>query len=138
MRPYEQMVYAQLRIHPRIHPWDVEIQMNQQILARRPDQAIVNKNKKNCRILDFAVPADYLVKLEESEKRDKYLDLTRERKKLWSMKVTVIPIVTGALGTVTRELVQGLEDLEIRGQLETIPTTALLGSARLLRRVLET
>ena len=28
-------------------------------------------------------------------------------KKLWDMKVTVIPIVTGALGAVTKELVQG-------------------------------
>ena len=31
----------------------------------------------------------------------------------------VIPIVTCALGTVTKELVQGPEDLEIRGQVET-------------------
>ena len=31
------------------------------------------------------------------------------------MKVTVIAFVIGALGTVTRGLVQGLEDLEMRG-----------------------
>ena len=31
------------------------------------------------------------------------------------MKVTVIPIVVGALGKVTKGLIQGLEDLEIRG-----------------------
>ena len=31
------------------------------------------------------------------------------------MRVTVMPIVIGALGTITRGLVQGLEDLEIRG-----------------------
>ena len=54
------------------------------------------------------------------------------------MKVTVIPIVTGALGTVTNGLVQGLEDLEIRECEKTIKTTALLRSARILRRVLET
>ena len=35
------------------------------------------------------------------------------------MKVTVIPIVFGKLGTVTKGLVQGLEGLEIRGQMET-------------------
>ena len=34
--------------------------------------------------------------------------------------------------------VKGLEDLEIRGQVKTIQTTALLRSARILRRVLET
>ena len=88
--------------------------------------------------MDFAVPIDHGVKLKESEKKDKYLDLARELKKLYNMKVTVIPIVIGALGTVTKGLVQGLEDLEIRGRVEIIQTTALLRTARILRRVLET
>ena len=35
------------------------------------------------------------------------------------MKVTVISIVVGALGTIPKGLVKGLEDLEIRGQVET-------------------
>ena len=57
---------------------------------------------RTCRIVDFAFPANYRVKLKESENRDKYLDLARELKKLWNMKVTVIPIVISALGTVTK------------------------------------
>ena len=65
------------------------------------------------RIKDFAVPVDHRVKLKESEKSEKYLDLDRELKKLWNMKVTIIPSVIGALGTVIKGLVQGLEDLEI-------------------------
>ena len=52
--------------------------------------------------------------------------------------MTIIPIVIGEFYTVTKGLEQGLEDLEIRGQVETIQTTALLRSARILRRVLET
>ena len=43
---------------------------------------------------------------------------------MWNMKVTVIPIVIGALGAVTNWLVQEREDLEIRGQVETIQTIA--------------
>ena len=54
------------------------------------------------------------------------------------MKVTIIPIVFDTLGTVTKGLVQRLEDSEIRGRVEIILTTALLRSARILRRVLET
>ena len=77
-------------------------------------------------------------KLKESEKKDKYLDLSRELKKLWNKKVTVIPIVIGYLGTVTKGLIKGLEDLEMRERVETIQTTMLLRSARILRRVLET
>ena len=83
--------------------------------------------------MDFAVPADHRVKFKESETKDKYLDLARELKKLWNMKVTIIPIVIVALG-----LIKGLEDLEIKGRVETIQTTALLRSARILRRFLET
>ena len=54
------------------------------------------------------------------------------------MKVTILPIVIGALGTVTKGLLKGLEDLEVGGGVETIQTTALLWTARILSRVLET
>ena len=58
--------------------------------------------------------------------------------KLWNMKVTIIPIVIGAFGTVTKGLLKGLEDLEVGGREATIQTTRLLKTARKLRRVLET
>ena len=60
--------------------------------------------KKICRIVDFTVPTDYRIKLKENEKEDKYLDLAKELKKLWNVKVTFIPIVIGALGTVSEGL----------------------------------
>ena len=77
-------------------------------------------------IVDFAVPADHRINLKECEKRNKYLDLARELKKL-------IPIVIGAFGTVTKRLLK--EDLEVGSRVETIQTTALLKTARILRRV---
>ena len=43
------------------------------------------------------IPADYRLKFKANKKRDKYLDLAREVKKLWNMKVTLIPIVIGVL-----------------------------------------
>ena len=98
--------------------WDFEIQMDHLILTRWTDLVIVNKKKRTCRIVDFAIPVHHWVKLKESVKRDKYLDLAREQEKLWNMKVTVIPLVK--LGTDTKGLIQRLEDLEIRGQVETI------------------
>ena len=78
------------------------------------------KKKNISKIVDFAVPADHRIKLKECEKRDKYLDLARELKKLWNMKVTIIPIVIGAFGTVIKGLLKGLEDLEIGGRVDTI------------------
>ena len=76
--------------------------------------------------------------MKECEKRDKYHDLTRKLKKLWNMQVTIIPIVIGAFGTVTKGLLKGQEDLVVGGRVESIQTTTLLRTARILRRVLET
>ena len=36
------------------------------------------------------------------------------------MKVTIVPIVIGALDTITKWLLKGLEDLEVGGRVETI------------------
>ena len=63
--------------------------------------------------MDFAVPADHRVKLKENEKKDKYLDLARELKKLWNTKVTIISTV---IGSVTKGLLKGLGDLEVGGR----------------------
>ena len=63
-------------------------------------------------IMEVVIVAEHRVKLKESEKY-KYQDFARELK-LWSMKVTVIPTAIGALGIVTKGLVQELEDLERR------------------------
>ena len=52
--------------------------------------------------------------------------------------MTVIPIVNGALSAVTKVLMQRLEDVGIRGIIETTQTTALVRSARLLRKLEET
>ena len=49
----------------------------------------------------------------------KYLDLARELKKLWNMKVTLLPIVIGTFGTITKGLLKDLEDLEVGELVET-------------------
>ena len=54
------------------------------------------------------------------------------------MQVTIIPIVIGAFGTVTKRFLKGLEDLEVVGGVENIQTAALYRTARIPRRVLET
>ena len=115
--------------------WDFNIQMDHLIPARRPDLIIINKKKRICKIVNFAIPADHRINLKECEKKDKYLDLARELKKLWNMNMTIVPIVMGAFGTISKGLLKGLEDLEVGGRLETIQMTALLRTARILRRL---
>ena len=53
--------------------WDFKIQTDLLISARRSDITMINKEKrkkkKTCRIVNFVVPADYGIKLKESEKK---------------------------------------------------------------------
>ena len=62
--------------------WDFDIHTNHLIWAWKPDLIIINKNKRSCKIVDFAVPADHRIKLKEYKKKDKYLNLARELKKI--------------------------------------------------------
>ena len=136
------MVYTQPRICPK--EWDPQTPLRFRDTNGSPSLGQttrfynINKKKRTRRIVNFAVPAEHRVKLKECEKRDKYLDLVRESKKLWNVKVAIIPIVIGALSTVTKWLIQGLEDLEITVREETIKTSILMRWAGILRRVLET
>ena len=135
------MVYAQPSTCPRKwHKTPMELwHTNGSPNLGQTTRLYNNQQKKNiCKTVDFAVPAEHRIKLKECEKRDKYLDLARELKNLWNMRVIIIPIVFGAFGTVTKGLLKGLEDLEVGGRVETIQTTTLLKTVRILRRVLET
>ena len=86
-----------------------DIQTDHLISVRRPDLIIIKNKKENLQNYGLYNPGWPQSKMEEIEKKDKYLNLARELKKLWNMKVMLIPTVIGALGTVT--LVRGAEDL---------------------------
>ena len=86
--------------------------------------------------MNSAVQTEKTIK--ELEKRVKYFELGEELKKLRNMKVTLIPVVIGALEKIPKDLVKGLEKLENGRRVETIQTTAFSRSTRILRRVLGT
>ena len=50
----------------------------------------------------------------------------------------MIPVIIDELGTVLKGWEKRLGEFDIRGKIDTIKTTALLKSARILVRVLET
>ena len=118
--------------------WDMNIQCDNVIEARRPDIVIIDKKEKSCIIVDIAVPADGRVHEKEREKVEKYQDLRREIGRLWQLrKVQVVPVVVGALGSVTKEFDRWIEKLGVPVDIGAVQKTALLGTARILRKVLE-
>jgi hypothetical protein len=117
--------------------WDFPIQTDRVIQARRPDIVVVDKHKKSVTIIDIAVPNDTNINDKEEEKIMKYQDLRIEVRRLWKMKVKVVPIVIGALGSVPRGLKKNLLELDLKGcESRMLQKAALLGTARILRRVM--
>ena len=63
--------------------WDFSVQTDHLIEARRPDLVVVDKKRRPCKIMDFAVPGDGRIEENEKEKIEKYQDLRRELQKIW-------------------------------------------------------
>ena len=83
--------------------WDINIQCDNVMEARRPDLILVDKKAKSCVIIDVAVPGDCRIREKEIEKIEKYQILKRELKRLWSLKkFEVVPVVVGSLGCINK------------------------------------
>ena len=83
-----------------------EIQIDHLISARRPEQVITKNNTKE-NLLYCEVPLHHKWKIKENEKSDRFFDLARKPKKLWKMRVSVVPIMIDALGMHSKRLVRG-------------------------------
>jgi len=73
----------------------------------------------------------------EAEKKLKYNSLCIEIKKMWNMKCTIIPIITGATGIVTRSLRKSLEAVPGKRSIDSLQKTAVLGTSHIIRKVLK-
>ena len=78
------------------------------IQARRPDLACVDKLQRKTYLIDIACAMDTNVLTNEKEKVDKYLSLTIELHSLWNTTVEVVPIVFGALGSLSDNIFTNL------------------------------
>ena len=114
--------------------WDFNVQTDRTIEARRPDLILIDKIIEEYKIIDVAVPGDTRVVKTEEEKIEKYRDLAIEIGKIWEKSANTVPIVIGALGTISKNHLMYLGELECNISFETIQKTALLGTACILRR----
>ena len=117
------------------------MQTESKIEHNRPDIVVIEKKSKTCYIIDVACPFDTRIEKKEMEKKDAYCDLKYEIFKVYKgeiNKVFIIPIIIGALGSVTKRFKSYLEQLNCDVQMEVVQRTCLLGTARILRKVLDT
>ena len=90
--------------------WDVMIQCDREITARKPDIVLVKKNKRSCTITDITITVYIRVKEKQKGKIERYQELKTEIKRMWNIRsIKVIPVVVGALGSTSKKLKKCIE-----------------------------
>ena len=117
--------------------WDFSIQTDKKLNHNKPDTiTVIDKVNKTCLIIDPSCPFDYSKVVKEEEQWN-YDELKYELARIWSMKkVTIVPIVMGALGTVTERIDSWIEQIGIDCLVALLQKGCLLGSARIIRKVM--
>ena len=85
-------------------------------------------------LIDVAIPGDRDAIKKEAEKILIYKDLIIEKERMWNVKAKVIPVITGATGTISKSLRQYLSN--IPGKHEIKGLQVILGTTHILRKVL--
>ena len=119
--------------------WDFTIQTERKLEHNKPDLVVLNKKEKIIYVVDVVCPFDTRIKDTERTKIEKYTDLKYELLKVWKGEVTkvfILPVIIGALGTMTNNVQKNLDLLNIGSKAGNLQKIALLGTARILRKVL--
>ena len=87
--------------------------------------------------MDFACPYDGRVDAKELAKIQHDQVLARELRKIWNMKVKVIPLVIGAIGATPIKSRNWSKERGIETQITELQKTVLLHTAQILLKVLE-
>ena len=116
--------------------WDQTVITPTKFVANRPDMMIVDRRSKEWFMVDFSVPYDLNVAKTEEEKISKYKDLAAEVARMNAVRVEVVPIVVGALGVVSKDLLSWLKVLRVGDVVGGLQTAAVIGTAAILRKVL--
>ena len=112
--------------------WYFTVQTDHFVTARRPDTIFIDKKHHDFQIIDLAIPYDTRVYDKEVHKIEKYLNLAWELKNLWNMKVTGVPLVVGALGTLAKAQGKRLKTNGIKTKITELQKTVLMYTSRIL------
>ena len=116
--------------------WDFSVETDHVIEAQRPNLVVIDKKERSCKIIDFVFPGDSRIE-EEKDKIEKYQDFGRELQKIWNLKVKIIPLVVGSSGAIPKQFGDRFKQIVLKAGTAQVQKTVLLGTARILRKVLE-
>ena len=82
--------------------WDVPVITDHTVPANRPDAVLLDKTDKTCLLIDIALPDDANINTKETDELSKYKDLEIEVRRMCKVRTNTVPVITGALGTITK------------------------------------
>jgi hypothetical protein len=80
-------------------------------------------------LIDVAISGDRSVTKKEAEKILKYKDLTIEIQRMWNVKTKVIPVIIGAIGTISKSIRKYVSNIPGTHEAKELHKTAILGTA---------
>jgi hypothetical protein len=116
--------------------WEQQVQTDRIIPNNKPDIIIRDNEKRTCMLIDVAISGDGNVVKKEAEKILKYKDLTIEIQIMWNVKAKVIPVITGATGTISKSFRKYVSNIPGNHKVKELQKTAILDTAHILRKVL--
>ena len=94
--------------------WNLSIKTAIKTKNNKPNLIIWNNEVKTCQVVEFSCPADINVFKKVSEKETMYGPLIRSMQLLYlDYKFEFIPIIVGALGSITTSLLQTVLQIDI-------------------------
>ena len=113
--------------------WNQQVQTDRTIPNNKPDIIIGDNEKRTCMLIDVAISGDRNVIKKEAEIILKYKDLTIEIQRMWNVKTKVIPVRTGATGTISKSFRKYVSNIPGNHEVKELQKTAILGTAHILR-----
>jgi hypothetical protein len=113
--------------------WNQAGHTDREVTANSPDIIIKNQKRENMHTLRCDNTCRQKCCAKESGKEEFCIEIQR----MWNLKCTIIPIITGATGIVTRSLRKNLEAVPGKDSTVSLQKTAILGTSHIIQKVLQ-
>jgi hypothetical protein len=118
--------------------WNQAAHTDREITPNRPDIIIKNKNKNENLHTDRCGNTRRQKSVQnQAEKKLKYKSLSSVIQRMWNLKCTIIPVITGPTGIVTRNLGKNLKAIPGKYSVDLLQKTAIHGISHIIRKVLQ-
>ena len=131
--------YTHIHTHSHTHTHTHTHNNTTTTTHNKPDLIVWRKTTKKCVVVDICVPLDQNVKTNEKVKEDRYVPLTVSLKRLYQeYEYSVIPVVLGATGLVTKSLMKnlcniGFAEKTAKRIIPKLQLKTLVGSTRIVK-----